>query len=226
MSSAQTQQGVALGDDAATSTTSTSSGRNKKKKRGGAGTDGNITPPPLPQGEVDTGLSPGTYTRSMEEDNNDNAGMISAESSSSDAVLATAPVHAAKPIIPGPFVVFQGIPGDGLGNTIDSCPMLQYHSSSSRTGSRIGSRAGSLRLLLKAVQDLTDTATHSLIIRGMGTLLYCRHCPSLMTMVSLFLVILLVIWLLVRLLQQLKWYRLILPRFNQSPMSLPMMNAA
>lgn len=58
-----------------------------------------------------------------------------------DADLAAPDAHAARPVLPGPFVVFQGVPGDGMANYLDSMPLLEYHGS--QPGSRHGSRRGS-----------------------------------------------------------------------------------
>ena len=55
-----------------------------------------------------------------------------------------------RPYLPCTFTVLQGIPGDGMANTIDSAPLMEYHGGSnsnhgSNRGSRAGSRAGSRR---------------------------------------------------------------------------------
>jgi len=80
------------------------------------------TPVPLPQGEV-------VEPMDME--------APSSNAATADGTMgeAAVPAHAIEAAVPGPFVVFQGIPGDGTANTIDSSPTMDYLGST-RSGSR------------------------------------------------------------------------------------------
>jgi len=87
-------------------------------------------PPPKPREEQ------GGRHRADREGEEDDAVMTDAFQS-----YAPPPAHASRPVLPGPFVVFQGVPGDGMANYLDSMPLLEYHGS--QPGSRAGSRRGS-----------------------------------------------------------------------------------
>lgn len=52
-------------------------------------------------------------------------GAVASSSSTSEATTPMAHEHVE--ILPGPFVVLQGVPGDGCANTVDSMPLLSYH---------------------------------------------------------------------------------------------------
>mmetsp|Transcript_9152 Transcript_9152/g.13281 ORF Transcript_9152/g.13281 Transcript_9152/m.13281 type:complete len:773 (-) Transcript_9152:263-2581(-) len=58
--------------------------------------------------------------------------------------------------VPGPFVVLQGMPGDGMSNTIDSMPLVHFHGGQHEDEMRTGSEniSSSLRSLSRGDGDL------------------------------------------------------------------------
>ena len=140
-----------------------------------------MTPPPLPQGDLSNttstsnssengnGNSDNTVQAAAEElrelhlrqapEVDDNVGTASRVTNGGAAQLPLPlPPHAIslsdpRPHLPCPFTVLQGIPGDGMANTIDSAPLMECHGGGSGNAN---SRRGSAVVPTLAIAEVVE----------------------------------------------------------------------